>query len=1265
MATDLYHFKDDIMAFLSETTASTTIPPPTESTTAIPYPPFEPITTDVLPPGMNTCGNNDLRRRATGDERIVGGVEAAQNSWPWIVRLEIGDATCAGSVISEYVVATASHCCRGMQSNQVDLKMKFGNHRTDGIDAGEFEIVIPYTLMDDYTKSGGNIVDIIADFYALPSLSTATDLCLINTLESIYQKGSAHGCGDGCVNAICMPLNPDYDRDSQDNQNYLQKPTHGEVCWVAGWGKTEANGSVSTVLNQVAVNYMDTQWCLDNTNYNTLDAREEVCAGIPDLNQDGVTDGGKDACQGDSGGPLVCINNDTGDYYLGGVVSWGIGCASEGWPGVYANFPQMMREWHMNWIGNAPQKAVDVLNYQQAISELHSSRPDPTPEMPDLGMCFDPADRETGLSVQWPFHVTLEFWDTYASDVEPTANEPADLECQGVVLDPRTVLTLAQCCNRLPEDSNLDSQTYADQFRANTRSSVRATFAEGTFSIYKPLHSWTVGPPNSDPNSYATATIQADFSFYFDVDQDGTREDYCVIRMNEDPSNEIIYETGKQFGCESGCVSAVCLATDFDNFGSRYFYNGERSGHEIDDFSNIEQCWVRSRTSSRIIEDGAYLMSSYYCREKTLENYTNFNRFWDNSSFCAGHWDEDGNGLTDIGTELCSEDLGAPLVCRSHNGKATIVGLFNRGWECGTFEGTPPIFSDVKNLWATTFIKEHRGDNQNTWFEPTWRDRDTGWLGYTPNSSFCGSAGSGVASGGTKFVSDDLTSDIRIGFITKLQFQHHSQLGSTDFTHTCTGTIVGNRWLLTSGNCCDGMSAVQIGYPLGDTRYFEDSDFGDTQFSTWVEMIEDPSQFYIHPNYNNPDPDALVSNLCMIKTTNDIFSTANNDFPDPNGDDYIHSVCLPQSHDPNIPRPEWMTGSQFETFGFGPNEGNFLALTADEQVQLSSWQGALYARVHVFNPLYCDAHSMNPGFPFSATQNGIICAGTPDYDGDNYIDYGAGPCSNDGGAPLIKYINEDKWYIYGVFNARDGCAEGSPMFYTDVFIEDNMNWIISLTSQTENTANSGFSTAPALTGDQAADAINNFEDALFNMFSGATHPLFASVSGRKRRSTHQGVGSWMLVQPSGWGPAMVDPIILNVPRSQIIVEAEIMVDSFVSKSYNTEDGSSHSGSIISFVRDTTFEDPNSTSLAHTDNIKRSGFSLDILGDGTNHAQGSFRFRVATVNSGSNFVEVSAMPNYNAGEWYHVVGTYEATSGEICIYVNGAQDQCNFATGGGR
>ena len=52
-----------------------------------------------------------------------------------------------------------------------------------------------------------------------------------------------------------------------------------------------------------------------------------VCAGA----------GGKDTCQGDSGGPLVTRSNDTGDYSVIGITSWGQGCARPDTLGVYTN----------------------------------------------------------------------------------------------------------------------------------------------------------------------------------------------------------------------------------------------------------------------------------------------------------------------------------------------------------------------------------------------------------------------------------------------------------------------------------------------------------------------------------------------------------------------------------------------------------------------------------------------------------------------------------------------------------------------------------------------------------------------------------------------------------------------------------------------------------------------------------------------------------------------------------------------------------------
>ena len=62
----------------------------------------------------------------------------------------------------------------------------------------------------------------------------------------------------------------------------------------------------------------------------------EVCAG---------GEVGKDACTGDGGSPLVC-QAQSGRWTVVGLVTWGIGCASE-LPGVYARV-----SYFTSWLNN-------------------------------------------------------------------------------------------------------------------------------------------------------------------------------------------------------------------------------------------------------------------------------------------------------------------------------------------------------------------------------------------------------------------------------------------------------------------------------------------------------------------------------------------------------------------------------------------------------------------------------------------------------------------------------------------------------------------------------------------------------------------------------------------------------------------------------------------------------------------------------------------------------------------------------------------------
>merc|ERR1712107_407804 len=99
----------------------------------------------------------------------------------------------------------------------------------------------------------------------------------------------------------------------------------GGSCTVTGWGTLSAGGITPDVLMKVDVPIVSDATCGAEYPFSIVESM--LCAG----------EHGKDSCQGDSGGPLTCTNKD-GSKYLGGVVSWGRGCAGYFSPGVYRGY---------------------------------------------------------------------------------------------------------------------------------------------------------------------------------------------------------------------------------------------------------------------------------------------------------------------------------------------------------------------------------------------------------------------------------------------------------------------------------------------------------------------------------------------------------------------------------------------------------------------------------------------------------------------------------------------------------------------------------------------------------------------------------------------------------------------------------------------------------------------------------------------------------------------------------------------------------------
>ncbi|XP_069120255.1 fibrinolytic enzyme, isozyme C-like [Argopecten irradians] len=230
--------------------------------------------------------------------RIVGGVPAESNKWPWQVSLQKRSIFflppshfCGGSLIAPDMVLTAAHCVDGTSPSTVTVVA--GLHR-QGSTADSQSITVSSIIM-----------------------------------HSQYDNAGAGFPNDIAILKMSQPFSLTH------KTVELPEATMGFLgnndCWITGWGKTDANSGTAEVLMEAQMGVISNGQCEQSWSqisgasiYDTHICIEAV---------------GKSACNGDSGGPLVCRVDD--QYVLAGVTSWGI-TTCEGFPSVYVRVSKFL-----------------------------------------------------------------------------------------------------------------------------------------------------------------------------------------------------------------------------------------------------------------------------------------------------------------------------------------------------------------------------------------------------------------------------------------------------------------------------------------------------------------------------------------------------------------------------------------------------------------------------------------------------------------------------------------------------------------------------------------------------------------------------------------------------------------------------------------------------------------------------------------------------------------------------------------------------------
>ncbi|XP_030592361.1 transmembrane protease serine 9-like [Archocentrus centrarchus] len=703
---------------------------------------------------LKVCGQPSL------NTRIVGGQAAPPGSWPWQVSLQIyGFHFCGGSLINNQWVLCAAHCFQRISASSVTVSLGL------------------QSLQGSNPNAVSRTVTQIIIHPTYNSVTSDNDISLLKLSSSVTFTNY--------IAPVCL---------AASNSTFY----NGSNTWVTGWGDTGSGVSLPYPQNlmEVEVPIVGNRQCNCNYGVGSITGNM-VCAGL--------SAGGKDSCQGDSGGPMVSKQN--GRWIQAGIVSFGEGCASPNFPGVYTRVSQ-----YETWINSqitSNQPGFITFTSNGTDSDLSVSctglPPLPTPTTsttttrpvttnttttrPVTTICGQPSLNTRIVGGQaappgsWPWQVSLQTSGRHF--------------CGGSLINSQWVLCAAHC------------------FQSFTASDV---------TVYLGLQSLQGSNPNNVSRSVSQVIIHPNYNSVTD------ENDISLLKL----SSSVNF---------TPYIAPVCLAAS----GST-FYSSTNTW--VTGWGNIG-FGVSLPYPQNLMEVEVPIVGNRQCNcDYGVGSITD-------NMVCAG--------LSAGGKDSCQGDSGGPMVSKQ-NGRWIQAGIVSFGNGCAE-PNFPGVYTRVSRYqtWINSQITSNQpgfitftstGTNSDlsvsctglpplTTTRPTTTTTPVNRSEADPAKSICGQP-----SLNTRIVGGQAAPPGSWPWQVSLQ---------TSGSHFCGGSLINNQWVLCAAHCFQSITASSVTVSLGRQSL---------QGSNPNEVSRSVSQVIIHPNYNSVTSANDISLLKLSSSVN-------------------------------------------------------------------------------------------------------------------------------------------------------------------------------------------------------------------------------------------------------------------------------------------------------------------------------------------------------------------------------------------------------------